>query len=99
MYRHPARRDDAADDVEHGRLARAVRSEQREDLAPMDREVDALQGLEAARVVLAESAVRDDRRRSRPGARASLLIFASVFTRTMKCCTSCGVTTTWLPSR
>src|SRR5438876_3652061 len=33
----------------------------REDLAPMDREVDALQGLEAARVGLAESADRDDR--------------------------------------
>src|ERR1051325_12182649 len=51
------RRDDAADDVDERGLARAVRAEQREDLAAADVEVDALERLEAGGVGLGQ--VRD----------------------------------------
>jgi hypothetical protein len=48
---HPAlgRVDDAADDADQRRLARAIGSQQREDLAAADLEVDTLQGLKARR--------------------------------------------------
>jgi hypothetical protein len=42
-----ARIDDAADRADQGRLAGAVRTEQRKDLAAADFEVDVLQRLEA----------------------------------------------------
>ena len=43
-------RDDAADDVDQRALARAVRAEQREDLAGDDVEVDVAERLEAGSV-------------------------------------------------
>ena len=45
-------RHDAADDVDERGLAGAVRSEQREDLAATDLEVDVLEGVETRRVGL-----------------------------------------------
>src|SRR5207253_5712097 len=50
---------EAGDQVDAGRLARAVRPDQRVDLAPTDREVDAVDGLEAAEV-LAEVLEREN---------------------------------------
>src|SRR6185437_10578380 len=51
---------DAADDADQRGLARAVRAEQREDLAAADREVDVLQRLEAARIHLVQPAHDED---------------------------------------
>ena len=49
-----ARLDDAADDVDQRRLAGAVRTEQRENLAVPDLEVDALERLEARSIGLGQ---------------------------------------------
>ena len=56
------RRDDAADDADQRGLAGAVRTQQREDLALADLEVDALQRLQARRVGLGQVRDGDDRR-------------------------------------
>jgi len=64
-----ARRDDAADDVDQRGLAGAVRAEQREDLAALDLEVDALQRLQAGGVALFERADGKDGRNSLPRCR------------------------------
>jgi len=60
-----SRRDDAADDVDQRGLAGAVRAEQREDLALLDLQVDALQRLAAAGVGLGEALDGEDGRQSR----------------------------------
>src|SRR4051812_47640848 len=46
--------DEAADDADQRGLARAVRTEQREDLAAVDVEIDALERLKAGRIGLRE---------------------------------------------
>ena len=53
--------DDPADDADEGRLARAIGSQQREDLALADLQVDVLQRLEARSVGLGEIGNADDR--------------------------------------
>jgi hypothetical protein len=58
------RRDDAADDVDEGGLAGAVRPEQREDLALPDLQVDALQRLPPAGVGLGKALDGKDRLQS-----------------------------------
>jgi len=64
--RHLARRrrDDAADDVDEGGLARAGRAEEREDLPFRDLEVDVLQRGAAAGVGLGEALDGEDGRQS-----------------------------------
>src|SRR5579862_1709702 len=57
-----AGRDDAANDVDQGGFAGAVRPEQREDLAPLDVEIDQLQGLKAGGVGFGDALDRDDGR-------------------------------------
>jgi hypothetical protein len=54
--RHPSAAlvDQRADDTDRGRLARAVGTEQREEIAFGDAQADALQGLEAVAVSLVE---------------------------------------------
>src|SRR3546814_15609927 len=64
-HRPRAGRDDAADDADQRRLARAVRPEQRENLALVDRQVDAGQGLVTALVGLAERS--EERRGGKDG--------------------------------
>src|SRR6186997_3395326 len=49
-----ARRDDAADDVDQRRLARAIGTEQREDFATPDLQIDMLEGDGTTRVGLAD---------------------------------------------
>jgi len=44
--------DDAADDADQRRLARAVRPEQREDFAALDVQADILERLESRRILL-----------------------------------------------
>src|SRR4051812_11010209 len=61
--------DDAADDADQRRLPGAVRAEQREDLARIDSEIDALQRLEARGVGLGQIRDRDDRLHAGPDVR------------------------------
>ena len=68
-----ARPDDAADDVDERRLAGAVRAEQREDLAALDAQVDALERDEAAGVGLAHGAHCHDRGGRTDGSGSQLL--------------------------
>ncbi len=56
------RGDDAADDVDQRGLARAVRAQQGEDLALVDIQCGALQGLYAGGVGLGQVLDRDDGR-------------------------------------
>jgi hypothetical protein len=57
-----ARIDDAADDADQRGLARAIGTQQREDLAAPDVEVDVAQRAEARSIGLVELAYGDDRR-------------------------------------
>ena len=53
-------RDEPADDPDQRRLACAIRPEQGEDLAPLDRKIDRLQSLEAAGIGLGQTLNSDD---------------------------------------
>src|ERR1700685_4044790 len=64
VRRYPARArcHDAADDVDQGRLAGAIRAEQREYLAALDRQVDVPESVESALVGFAQAGHGHDRR-------------------------------------
>jgi hypothetical protein len=55
-----AGRDDAADDRDQRGLARAIRPEQREDLAALDFEIDVIERLVARAIGLADLGNRQD---------------------------------------
>src|SRR5581483_278223 len=61
LDRAAGRRDDAADDRDERRLARAVRAEQGEDLAFLDLEADVAKRLMAAGIDLGKAADGNDR--------------------------------------
>ena len=55
-HRAAGRRNQAADDADHGGLARAIGAEQGKDFTALDRQIDIRQGDRAARIDFGESA-------------------------------------------